>query len=155
MSGACQPSSAESKNETESTAHSPGSQQQSASSSSLMKDENMSNVIIVNQQTFQSEVLASKIPVIVDFYATWCPPCRALSPILDRLAVEFDGRVKFVKVNSDEQPGLAAQYKVAALPTLVLVEGGKTIHHSAGLPGEDELRVYLNEQIATRKAAAR
>lgn len=111
----------------------------------------MSNVQQVNQQDFQAEVLQSEIPVVVDFYASWCPPCRALGPILDRLAVEFADQVKFVKVNSDEEQGLASQYNVTGLPTLVFIENGTNVGQAAGLPAESDLRDNLNKWVAAKK----
>ena len=103
----------------------------------------MSNVIHVNQQQFESEVLESNLPVVIDFYADWCPPCRALGPIIDRLAEEFSGRIKFIKINSDEEPELAKRFQVTGLPTLVFVRQGKVEGQAAGLPQEDALRSDL------------
>ena len=76
----------------------------------------MSQVLPVDQQQFSSEVVASDLPVVGDFYADWCPPCRMLAPILDRLASEFAGQIKFVKVNSDAEPELAERYQVTGFP---------------------------------------
>ena len=115
----------------------------------------MSNVIHVNQQQFQLEVLQSEIPVLVDFYATWCPPCRALGPILDRLAEEFAGQIKFVKVNSDEESALASEYDVTGLPTVVFIEGGKKVGQFSGLPQEDALREQLAKWAESRNATTR
>lgn len=111
----------------------------------------MSSVEQINQHEFQTKVLDSEIPVVVDFYATWCPPCRTLSPILDRLSEEFAGKVKFVKVNSDEEQALANRFQVTGLPTLVFFEDGKFLGQSAGLPDETELRNHLNNWIASNK----
>ena len=113
----------------------------------------MSKVIEVNQSQFESEVIQSDIPVVVDFYATWCPPCRMLAPILDRLADEFAGQIKFVKVNSDEEPQLSSDYYVTALPTVVFVDAGKNIGQFSGLPQEDALRSELKKWIDSRRVA--
>ena len=113
----------------------------------------MSKVIEVNQSQFESEVIQSDIPVVVDFYATWCPPCRMLAPILDRLADEFAGQIKFVKVNSDEEPRLSSDYYVTALPTVVFVDAGKNIGQFSGLPQEDALRSELKKWIDSRRVA--
>ena len=115
----------------------------------------MSNVLQVNQQSFQAEVLQSELPVVVDFYASWCPPCRALGPILDRLADEFADQVKFVKVNSDEEQGLASQFKVTGLPTLVFMEDGTSVGQSTGLPEESSLKEKLKTWVASRKTSKR
>lgn len=112
----------------------------------------MSNVIHVNQQQFETEVRESDLPVLVDFYATWCPPCRALGPILDRLAAEFEGKIKFVKVNSDEEPGLATEFEVTGLPTLVFVDDGEVVGQFSGLPPEDVLRSELSRWVQSRTA---
>ena len=113
----------------------------------------MSKVIHVNQQQFQSEVLQSDLPVLVDFYATWCPPCRALGPILDRLAEEFSGQIKIVKINSDEEPSLAETYDVTGLPTVVFFDGGTNVGQFSGLPQEAALREQLKTWVGSRKVA--
>jgi len=114
----------------------------------------MSHVTNVNGQTFQREVLESKLPVVVDFYATWCPPCKHLVPILDRLATEFSGKIKFVKVNSDEEYQLSETYQVTGLPTVVLIDGGQTVGQFSGLPDESALRNELTKWVNSRANAA-
>jgi thioredoxin 1 len=79
----------------------------------------------VTESTFEQEVLASEKPVIVDFWAEWCGPCHAVAPILDRIAAERDGELKVVKVNIDEEQGLAQRYGIASIPTIVLFRGGE------------------------------
>lgn len=108
----------------------------------------MSNVISINQQQFGTEVLQSPMPVVVDFYATWCPPCRMLAPMLDKFSNEFAGRIKFVKINSDEEPELSNRYDVTGLPTIMLVENGKVIGKFAGLPKEDSFRDELARWVS-------
>ena len=114
----------------------------------------MSKVHNVTGQTFQAEVLQSKLPVVVDFYATWCPPCRMLSPILDRMAIEFAGKIKFVKINSDEEAQLATEYQVTGLPTVVMIDQGQTIGQFAGLPNEAALRGELQKWLEARSVTA-
>ena len=99
----------------------------------------MSCVAEVTAETFESEVLNSPIPVLVDLYATWCGPCKMLSPILDRLAPQFNGRAKFVKINTDEQPELAAAFEVSSIPMLALVHGRKVIDMSVGLVSAEQV----------------
>jgi thioredoxin 1 len=77
-------------------------------------------------ETFASEVLASPVPVLVDFWAPWCRPCEAIEPHLRALAAEWDGRVRLVRVNVDDQPGLSARYGVLSLPTVMLFSGGES-----------------------------
>ena len=79
----------------------------------------------VTEATFDEEVLASDKPVIVDFWAEWCGPCHAVAPVLDRIAEERDGELKVVKVNIDEEQGLAQRYGVASIPTMILFRNGE------------------------------
>lgn len=101
----------------------------------------------ITAQNFQTEVIESTLPVVVDFYADWCPPCRMLGPILDRLSVEFAGRLKFVKVNSDHESVLANSFEVTGLPTLVFIEKGEVVGQFAGLPPEKELKEELTKWL--------
>ncbi|MBL8818389.1 MAG: thioredoxin [Planctomyces sp.] len=94
---------------------------------------------------FSRDVLQSEVPVLVDFYADWCGPCRMLSPILERLAGEFGGRIRIVKVNVDDEPQLAGQYSVNSIPTLMFVKSGQILGKSAGAPSEASLRQILNQ----------
>lgn len=140
MSGSCQPPSSAARTSVA-----------NSTTNDFQKEEVMSNVISkvlpINNESFQAEVLDSPIPVVVDFYASWCPPCRALSPVLDRFATEYAGRIKFVKINSDDEPGLAETYGVSALPTLVFIQDGEVVGNSVGLPQEPQLRSELNKWI--------
>lgn len=108
----------------------------------------MSHVSHVTQQTLDQDVLQSPVPVVIDFHANWCGPCRAMSPILDRLAIEFAGRVKIVKINIDTEAGLARQYRVASIPHLVFVAGGKVIGQTSGVIPEASLRGALQQLVA-------
>lgn len=80
--------------------------------------------IHVTSATFEQEVLASEVPVLVDFWAAWCPPCRLIAPVLDELAERHDGRLKVAKVDVDSDPDLAGMYRVSGIPTLILFEDG-------------------------------
>ena len=108
----------------------------------------MSKVVHISRQDFQSQVLDSSTPVVVDFYAPWCAPCRTLGPVLDQLSNEFAGQIKFVKINSDEEPELAEAFNVTALPTLVFIENGEEVGNLAGLPQTTALRSRLQEWIS-------
>ena len=79
----------------------------------------------VTETTFEREVIQSEIPVIVDFWAEWCGPCHAVSPVLDRIAEERDGQLKVVKVNIDEERGLSDRYGIASIPTMILFRDGE------------------------------
>ena len=104
----------------------------------------MSSVKHVTKQTFALEVLESPVPVLVDFYADWCGPCRMLVPTLERLSTEFAGRAKIVKVNVDEESALASQFQVSSIPTLIVVADGKLVGRTSGLVPEATLRSALS-----------
>jgi thioredoxin 1 len=105
------------------------------------KDENSaaSNVPVVTAADFDSVVLKSEKPVVVDFYASWCGPCKGLAPMLDRLASQHTNRVKVVKVNVDKSQELAQKYNVTGLPTVKFFEGGKETGGFLGLPKQQDL----------------
>ena len=91
-----------------------------------------SDLLHVNDKNFADEVLNADIPVLVDFWATWCGPCRSISPIIEELAKEFTGRVKVTKLNVDESPATPSQYGVRGIPTLILFKGGKIFEPIVG-----------------------
>lgn len=99
----------------------------------------------VSLSAFPPEVLQSTVPVLVDFYADWCGPCRMLAPTLNKLSSEFAGRVKIVKVNVDTEPELANQFRVESIPLLVFFADGKPVGRAAGLINESGLRQALNQ----------
>ncbi len=96
---------------------------------------------------FESEVLKSSIPVLVDFWAEWCGPCKMISPIIDQLAVELAGKIKMTKVNVDDQPELAGQFNVMSIPTLLVFKGGKPIDQIVGAMPKDRLLAKLTPHL--------
>ncbi|WP_029291069.1 thioredoxin [Cellulomonas sp. HZM] len=86
----------------------------------------------VTDETFAAEVLGSDIPVVVDFWATWCGPCRMVAPVLEELSKTYEGRVKIVKVDSDANPGLVADYGIVSIPTLNIFSGGELVKQVVG-----------------------
>jgi len=112
-------------------------------SGSAALNESTVNVTHVSQMSFSDEVTRCPLPVVVEFYATWCAPCAKLAPLVDTLAGDFKDKVKVVKVNLDESPGLAQNYQVQGVPTLLLFKDGKLVDRLQGLPTEAELKAKL------------
>lgn len=98
-------------------------------------------------ESFGRDVLNSPVPVLVDFYADWCGPCRMLAPALDRLAAEFSGKARIVKVNVDREPAPVSQFHVSSIPNLAFLVDGEIVGQSAGAPTEAALRRALSQLI--------
>ena len=101
--------------------------------------------VTVTQANFKSEVLQSKTPVIVDFWATWCAPCRAVAPILDELAESYRGKVTVGKVNVDEHPDIAAQFGILNIPTLIFFKGGQEVDRVVGVQPKSQLETKIQK----------
>lgn len=97
--------------------------------------------------SFEDLVFNSGQPVLVDFWAPWCGPCRALAPVLDEVAGDYDGRVRVVKVNVEESPEIARRYQVMSIPTLMLVESGEVREKRTGLMSRDRLSAMIDEVL--------
>jgi thioredoxin 1 len=101
------------------------------------------NVLSFNQNNFESEVLKSDVPVLVDFTATWCGPCKALAPIVEKVADEFQGKIKVGKLDIDESPEVTAKYGVRSVPTVIVFKGGQKSGQHVGLTSRDKLVALL------------
>ena len=99
--------------------------------------------ITITKQNYESEVLNSNIPVLIDFWAPWCGPCKMLAPIIEEVAKEYSGKVKVGKVNVDDEPELAMQFKVVSIPTVVLIKDGNIVNTAVGYRPKAEIEEML------------
>ena len=108
----------------------------------------MKKPLEVSDAEFEREVLEAEIPVLVDFWAEWCAPCHTIAPILDQLAEEYDGIVKFVKVDTEENFDTMTRQGIRGLPTLLLFKGGERVDQITGARPKDELKRFLEKAVA-------
>ncbi len=113
-----------------------------------------SRVVKLTKDNFPAEVLKSSQPVLVDFWATWCGPCKMIAPIVAELAGEFEGRAKVGKVDVDAETDLAKQYNISAIPTLLIFKDGKVVNQIVGLRGKADLKKELEKFVEATAPAA-
>ena len=104
----------------------------------------MSNAMAVTDGNFEAEVINSETPVVVDFWAEWCGPCKLIAPVLDELAGEYDGKVRITKLNVDENPEMAGKYGVRSIPTLLFFKGGQIVDQVIGAASKPDLQKRLD-----------
>ena len=105
------------------------------------------NEIKITSENFENEINNSNIPVLIDFYANWCGPCKMLSPLISEIAGEYVGRLKVGKVNVDEEPELSAKFEVFSIPTLIIFKNGKAAFKSVGAMPKDELVRFISQAL--------
>lgn len=105
------------------------------------------NIVTLTSQNFDSEVIQSSQPVLVDFWAEWCGPCKMLGPVLDELATEYEGRARIAKVNIDDHQDLAVQFGIQSIPTLLVFKGGQVVGQSVGAKPKAALRQVLDAAV--------
>jgi len=105
-------------------------------------------IVTLTQENFAKEVLQSPQPVLVDFWAEWCGPCKMIAPLLDELATEYDGKVKIGKINTDDQQELAGQYGVRSIPTLLFFKNGQVVNQMIGARGKRDFKTALDSCLS-------
>lgn len=103
--------------------------------------------LTLTDNNFEQEVLQSKIPVLVDFWAKWCMPCRMMSPVIEELAKEYDGKVKVGKIDVEESSKTAAQYGIMSIPSLLIFKNGKPVKNMVGVQGKEVLKKEIEEVL--------
>ncbi|HEY7981516.1 MAG TPA: thioredoxin [Candidatus Eremiobacteraceae bacterium] len=107
----------------------------------------MSDAVNVGEADFNTQVLQSATPVLVDFWAPWCGPCRMVGPIVDKVAKDMKGRLKVVKLNTDESPSIAGKYEVSSIPSLILFKGGEPVDRIVGYVPERQIVMTIEKHL--------
>ena len=101
--------------------------------------------VVLTVENFETEVLKSEMPVLVDFWATWCGPCRMIAPVIEEIAEEYQGKIKVGKINVDEQGELAVKYGISSIPTLLLFKGGEVVKKTLGYMPKEAVVKFIEE----------
>lgn len=110
----------------------------------------MEGSLKINSESWQKEVLEEEGHVLVDFWASWCGPCMMIAPIIEEMAKEYAGKLKVVKLNTDENPDIASRYKIMGIPTLIFFKGGKIIDQIVGAAPKTQLKAKIDSLIANK-----
>ena len=108
----------------------------------------MANILEISDATFEQEVLQSDIPVLVDFWAPWCGPCRAIAPVIEELNTEYAGKVKMVKCNVDDNPKTPSRYGIRAIPTLIIFKGGNVNEQITGAVAKSQIAAAIDKAVS-------
>ncbi len=111
----------------------------------------MSKTVVLNDDNFENEVLNSEVPVLVDFWAEWCGPCRALAPVIEEIAEDFEGTVKVGKLNVDENPGAPSAFEIRSIPTLILFKDGAIVEKAIGALPKNQITELLETAFSVKK----
>jgi thioredoxin len=104
-------------------------------------------VLTFGDDNFEKEVIQSALPVLVDFWATWCAPCKAIAPVIDAIAAEYDGRIRVGKVNVDDNPGIPGKFGVRGIPTVILFKDGKVVDQVVGAVPKSQLEALMKKAL--------
>jgi thioredoxin 1 len=107
----------------------------------------VSNLLELSDAEFEDKVIDSKLPVLIDFWAPWCGPCRMLSPIIEELSGEYQGRIVFAKMNTDENPVTLGQFNIMSIPSLLLFKDGQLVDRSVGMRPKPMLKEWLDKAV--------
>jgi len=105
------------------------------------------SIFSISEKDFKSKVIDSKVPVLVDFWAEWCMPCKKIAPIIEEIAKEYDGKIKVAKVNVDEAGGIAGNYGIMSIPTLIIIKSGKVVSQIVGFVSKDQMKKKIDSII--------
>ena len=107
----------------------------------------MGEIPSITDQTFEAEVIKATVPVLVDFWAPWCGPCKMLAPVIEKIAVQYAEKMKFVKLNTDENPTTAGSFQISGIPSLLLFKSGQVVDRKIGYIPEKDLSSFLSKYV--------